>query len=254
MLTDISTQYNFNNLFTNKNKKIDFNIYYDNNKESSHFCNYIIEAVVDNQIAGHISILYLSDENKKKYFNTIIDYYLLLKLPNLKNLYHSNETNFYEKFNSLFKLNISNKNEFTHYLNSNFTKQYLNFLSSYLNKPYVEMISVYDENTFTRKDFTQDPIQYVKRDNINFQKLGIASTLYEVSSKILNEHQLYIHNSKCQTKEGEHLWKSFEKNNKFTVLTQSHKEYLSNLDTHYSMINRKKLLLNNDKLNILLTI
>lgn len=219
---DIENDY-INHYFTKDFKPINFDCFYINDKEDSHMSQLIIQASVDGEVAGYISLLYLSEENKNKYFSTALDYYFNKKMSKkIFELYNDNFEQFCINFNNIYDSKINNKNDFIEYVEKEISNDYKKFISFYLNKPYTEIVTVYNEDDYKSKDFSEFPFLTIKRNNINFSGKGIATALYHCACKILKKDNLNLYASNNQTKDGQRMWMSFENNPKFLNISDNY--------------------------------
>lgn len=210
-------------------RTIDFNIFFIEEREISHLTQLIVQASVDNEVAGYMSLLYLSDNNKTKYFNNTWDFYYNSKMScHLKNLFHNDFPYFREEIQRIFDIFITDKKDFQIYINQRFNNDYNKFISFHLQKPYPELITVYSESDKNSKNFSEFPFTSQARKPINFLGLGIANAIYHCACHILKKHNMCLYASANQTADGKRMWKHITKNPQFLALTD---HYLGNLNT-----------------------
>lgn len=224
--TDI---YRFPSYQDKKGNDIEFNAFLLNEREDSHLTQLVVQASIDKEIAGYISLIYLSDENKFKYFNTPWDFYYNQKMqPYLKNLFCNDWLSFCKEINKIYEVDISTTEEFKLFATKIVDNEYKKFISYYLNKPYPEIVTVYSDKDKNFKNFSEFPFLNIERKKINFLNRGIANAIYHFSCQILKKNNMCLYASNNQTSDGQRMWEKLEKNPKFLTLSDN---YWGNLTT-----------------------
>lgn len=200
--------------------KIDFKVFFINDRESSHLSQLIVQAYIKNEVAGYISLLYLSNENKDKYFSSVWDFYYNKKMPGyLKSLLKNDTQLFCTHVNQAFNIQVHNLQEFKNYTEKLFYNEYTKFISFHLNKPYPELVTVYSDSDKTSKDFSEIPFMNLERPKINFLNKGIANAIHHAACSILKKQNMFLYASNNNTEDGKRLWKHLTKNPKFITLS-----------------------------------
>lgn len=222
--------------------KILFDLFFIEEREESHLSQFIVQASIDGEIAGYMSILYLSDTNKSKYFNSAWDYYYHKKMPlNLKTLFDKKDNDFFKKVHELFNVKLDTQEEFKHFAEKFVENEYKKLLSFYWNKPYPEIVTVYSEQDKKFKDFSDFPFMSYSRKNINFLGKGIANAIYHCACHILKKENLYLYESNNQTLDGKRMWSRLEKNPKFLTLSDTYYDTLTTNRNNIIELERKKI-------------
>lgn len=257
-LTQLSKNFIENSFYTKDNKCIDFkcHTYTSEQLEDNPFNYNVIQALVDNQVAGYILTAYISEETQKKLFKSPLDYFIYYHTnERIKQLYVAKKysdiiellfekTSFHELKQKYDLINPENKNTLSlktlnNFAYKNYLSKYSNFLTQWLNKPNVEMICVYNDLDKKQKDFTSYPfIQEPRLVLTNFRGQGIAQSLYAKACHILQQQNLYLYASNTQTENGQKMWKILENHPKFQVCLDSYAAYLQSS----KIIQRKKLI------------
>lgn len=200
--------------------KIDFKVFFINDRESSHLSQLIVQAYIENEVAGYISLLYLSNENKDKYFSSVWDFYYHKKMPGyLKSLLKNDTQLFCTHVNQAFNIQVNTLQEFKNYTEKLFYNEYTKFISFHLNKPYPELVTVYSDSDKTSKDFSEIPFINIERPRINFLNKGIANAIHHAACAILKKQNMFLYASNNNTEDGKRLWKHLTKNPKFITLS-----------------------------------
>lgn len=230
------------NYFDKNNQPIDFDVFYIKDKEESHFSQYIIQANSNGEMAGYISLLFLSKENKEIYFNTCWDFYFNKKMSkHLKNLYLNDWDTFIKEVKNSFDIQIQSKEDFQNWAVKYSENDYKKFLSFYLEKPYPEIVAVYSNCDAKYKDFSEFPFMSFSRRPINFLGNGFGNALYHAACKVLKNDNLELHASNNQTEDGQRMWRQVEKNNNFLVMSDSYLTSLTSDRKSLIEVKRKKL-------------
>lgn len=222
--------------------KIDFNIFFFKTKEESCLTQLILQASVNNEVAGYISLLYLSEENKKTYFNSPWDFYYNQKMPvHLKHLFNNDWTSFCNEIKNSYMVDILSKEDFKVFATNNVNNEYKKFISYYLNKPYPEIVTVYSDDDKNCKDFSEFPFMNIKRKATNFLGQGIANAIYHCACQVLKKENMSLYASNNQTADGQRMWKQLEKNPKFLTLSDSYWGSLTTDRKNIIEVQRKSL-------------
>lgn len=223
-------------------ENIEFKLFFVNDKESSHFSQLIVQANVENEMAGYISLLYLSEENKNKYFSSVWDFYLNSKMSfNLKSLLDKDSELFCNEVNKVFNLQINTVEDFKNYIEKLFYNDYTKFISFHFNKPYPELVTVYSDSEKTCKDFSELPFMNVERKRKNFLNRGIANAIHHAACSILKQKNMFLHASNNNTEDGKRLWENLTKNPKFLTLSDTYLGALTNNREQLVEFKRHKL-------------
>lgn len=199
---------------------IDFNVFFINDRESSHLTQLILQANVGKEVAGYISLLYLSQENKDKYFSSVWDFYYNKKMSgHLKSLLNKDSEAFCTQVSQLLNIHINNVEEFKNYTEKLFYNEYTKFISFHLNKPYPELVTVYSDLDKTCKDFSEIPFMSIERNRTNFLNRGIANAIHHAACSILKKQNMFLYASNNNTEDGKRLWQHLTKNPKFITLS-----------------------------------
>ena len=234
--------YNLNYYSTYDNKPITFDCFFINEHEDSHMTQLIVKASFNGEMAGYISLLYLSEENKNKYFSNVIDYYFNKKISKyFKDLYQQDFHKFCLEFNHIYNTSINNKSEFNEYIEKQTTNDYIKFISFYLNKPYPEIVAVYSEQDLKSKDFSEFPFMSNPRKLTNFLGKGIGTSLYHASCVILKKENLELYASNNQTEDGQRMWRHLSQNSKFITLSDTYLTSLTQDRNNVIEMKRKKI-------------
>lgn len=234
--------YHLDTYIDKKGQCIDFNIFFIEDREESHFNQLIVQASVNNEVAGYISLFYLSEENKNKYFNTPWDFYYNKKMSSyLKNLFHNDFSKFSHEVKNSFDIDVKNQEEFKIYAIQKVENDYKKFISFYLNKPYPEIVTVYSDSDKTSKNFSEFPFVNHPRKNTNFLGRGIANALYHCACKILKKDNMFLHASTNQTADGQRMWQQLTKNPKFFILSDNYWGSFTTDRQNIVELTRKKL-------------
>lgn len=221
---------------------IHFNVFFINDRESSHLTQLIVQANIDNEVAGYISLLYLSEDNKNKYFSSVWDYYYHKKMSaHLKSLLENDVGTFCTAVNQSFNIKVTNLEQFKDYIQDLFSNEYTKFMSFYLNKPYPELVTVYSENDKTCKHFTEIPFINVERKKTNFLNRGIANAIHHAACTILKKQNMFLYASNNNTEDGKRLWQHLTKNPKFITLSDYYLGTLTNNRDKLIQLQRHKL-------------
>ncbi len=230
------------NYVDKNNQPIDFDVFYIKDKEESHLSQYIIQANSNGEMAGYISLLFLSKENKEIYFNTCWDFYFNKKMSkHLKNLYVNDWDSFIKEVKNSFDIQIQSKEDFQNWAVKYSENDYKKFLSFYLEKPYPEIVAVYSNCDAKYKDFSEFPFMSFSRKPINFLGNGFGNALYHASCTFLKNKGLALYASNNQTEDGQRMWRQVEKNNNFLVLSDSYFTTLTSDRKNLIEVHRKKL-------------
>lgn len=230
------------NYVDKKNQPIDFDVFFIKEKEESHLSQYIIQANSNGEMAGYMSLLFLSKENKEKYFNTAWDFYFNKKISkHLKNLYLNNWELFKKEVKNSFDLDVNSQEDFQNWAIKNSENDYKKFLSFYLEKPYPEIVAVYSNCDTKYKDFSEFPFMSFSRKPINFLGQGFGTALYHAACNILKNNNLELHSSNNQTEDGQRMWRQVEKNSNFLVMSDSYFTNLTSDRKNLIEVHRKKL-------------
>lgn len=245
-------------------KDITFKIYSldeEHFREDNSFLNlFCIQAFVNNECAGYLTLSYLSEDMKSKYFNSCFDYYVWTygndylqtsychnKLDGLISSleksfqYHEdyiNNSAQYEKFNLEQKLDF-----LKNIINAKYSSTYNHFLSFRHNRPNVEMVCVYNESDKNCKSFDVFPFESSPRESqSNFRKKGISQALYEIGGLLVQQYNMNIYCSNLQTEDGKKMWNILENHPKFNVMLDSYLALNTTNRTQLISKERKKLL------------
>lgn len=219
---------------------ITFNVFFTKEKEDTHLTQLIVQAMVNEEVAGYICLIYLSEENKKNYYNNTWEFYYNQKMSvSLKNLFYNDWSSFCKETKKSFNTDIHTVEDFKNFVNIRFDNDYKKFISYYLNKPYPEIVTIYSDNDIYCKDFSSYPFFNMKRKATNFLNKGIANALYHCACHILKKDRLYLHASNSQTVDGQRMWKCLEKNSKFLMLSDNYWDNLTTDRKNIIQIQRK---------------
>lgn len=232
--------------FTKNNDAITFKIFNLNQEhfqEDNSFLNIVcIQAFVANECAGYISLSYLSDEIKNKYFNNVMDYFIWTHgTTQLQTLY--NDCNLIA-INEIIEQKLGSSEQLTHakadqsYDNLSLSEKYAflynvietkyscaydNFISFRHNRPNVEMVCVYNEQDKKCKNFDSFPFISENRENLtNFRQQGISQALYKVGGLLMQYWGMNIHSSNIQSHDGKKMWSILENHPCFNVMLDSY--------------------------------
>lgn len=221
---------------------IDFKVFFINDREISHFTQLIVQASVENEIAGYISLIYLSQENKEKYFSSVWDFYYHKKMSgHLKSLLKNDIPGFCAAVNQYFHIQVNSVEEFKDYIKQLFDNEYTKFISFHLNKPYPELVTVYSDTDKICKDFSEIPFMNMERKKINFLNRGIANAIHHAACTILKQQDMYLYASNNNTEDGKRLWQHLTKNPKFITLSDYYMGTLTNNREQLVQLKRHKL-------------
>lgn len=236
------TIYNLDTYIDKKGQFIDFNIFFIEEREESHLTQFIIQASVNGEMAGYISLLYLSQEIKNKYFSTPWDFYYHKKMSShLKSLFHNDFSKFCQEIKNSFDIDIYTPEEFKSYASQKIENDYKKFISFYLNKPYPEIVTVYSDSDKTSKDFSEFPFMNQQRNPTNFLGRGIANAIYHSACQILKKNNMCLHASNNQTLDGQRMWQHLVKNPKFFTLSDNYWGSLTTDRKNIVKLSRKKI-------------
>lgn len=210
-------------------------------REDNSFLNlFCIQAFIKVECAGYLTLSYLSEDMKNKYFNSCFDYYIWTygndylqtcythnKIEGLVSSLEKLFQNYSDYSDNIQKYNLLNSEEkldfFKTIINHKYSATYNNFLSFRHNRPNVEMVCVYNENDKNCKSFDSFPFQSLPRKNkINFRKKGISQALYEIGGLLVQKYDMNIYCSNLQTDDGKKMWNILENHPKFNVMLDSY--------------------------------
>lgn len=252
------------NFKTFNNEHITFKIFSleeEHFREDNSFLNmFCIQAFVQGQCAGYLTLSYLSEDMKNKYFNSCFDYYIWTHgndylqtcyahnktdglISSLENAFQ-NYTDYINNKETYKILETDKKLEFFKIIiDKKYSCTYNNFLSFRHNRPNVEMVCVYNEQDKNYKNFETLPFQSLPRNSQNnFRKQGISQALYEIGGLLVQKNNMNIYCSNLQTSDGKKMWGILENHPKFNVMLDSYLSINSMNRTQLILTERKKLL------------
>ena len=201
-----------------------------------------VQAFVDDQPAGYVTLAYLSDEIKNRYFKNSMEHYIYqYGNDKIKSAYEDGNLKelvpvLCEKLQLSPNITPPGKNEGLSpekYLKKQFkflTKivddlrgsDYSSFINYWHNRPNVEMMYVYNQDDKRYKTFNEYPFTHETRtEQKSFRGQGISQALYEVAGLWMQSKNLYLHASTTQSADGKKMWDILENHPKFQVLADT---------------------------------
>lgn len=251
-------------LTTFNQQHIDITIYdlpenYAQNVKTDFWTQHMIGATINEQPAGYITLSYISDATKNKYFKDVLHYFVYMKSNSvLVSFFEDQDIEQFVIKASKFmgadiqaQLSTMNKREKVQFLNEQYklieqwviekyTPAYIGFIDYWHNKPNIDIIRVHCEKDKTSKDFSVWPFDTIQRQPLNFRKQGVAKALYIAAGKYMQSLGMCVWQSDTETPEGQKTWKDMEHYCSFKVMMDKCQCFVASGQKHLQEIERKR--------------
>ena len=169
----------------------------------------IIELYKKNTAVGYIKLMFY-DRTKVQYpINNVLDYFAVVKSNKNPLLWIKDQNiDFFNQFG--FKNPIND-------IKTKYLKEYNDFNLLWENKPTVEIVRIYDELDKKCTKHYDFPSITEERVAQNFKNQGLGKTLYLAAALWMQQEKKSVYSSIKQTKDGQNMWKSIEKNPNFIL-------------------------------------